>query len=83
MTMIGGGGVNWHDQNLPAGSVIPESDSFFILEPEVNVTLNVTEYFRVSAGLSYRFINGIQSTASSNPALSGPSGMVIFQFGKF
>jgi hypothetical protein len=83
MVLIGGGGVNWRDENMHAGTVNPESDSFFILEPEVNVTLNVTQYFRLSAGVSYRYVNGASSAVSSNPDLSGPSGVLTFRFGKF
>jgi hypothetical protein len=83
MMLIGGGGVNWRDENLRAGSMNQESDSFFILEPEVNVTLNVTQYFRMSAGVSYRYISGSSSAASSNADLSGPSGVIVFRFGKF
>lgn len=83
MTLIGGGGVSWRDENMRAGTVNPESDSFFILEPEVNVTLNITPYFRLSAGVSYRYVSGSHSAVSSNPDLSGPSGVITFRFGKF
>ncbi len=83
MVLIGGGGVSWRDENMRVGSMNPESDTFFILEPEVNVTLNVTQYFRISGGVSYRYITGSSSAASSNPDLSGPSGVIVFRFGKF
>jgi hypothetical protein len=83
--LIGAGGVSWRDQNLH-GSMFDSpnnSDTFFIVEPTVNVTLNVTKYFRISGGVSYRFISGVESEASSNPDLSGPSGVLTFRFGKF
>lgn len=80
-TLIGGGGLGWRDEN--GGMRNSDSDSFFIVEPGVNVTVNVTTYFRFSGGISYRFISGVQSPASSNPDLSGPSGVVTFRFGKF
>ena len=83
MVLVGGGGVNWRDENLRAGSMNQESDTFFILEPEVNVSLNVTQYFRLSAGVSYRYVSGSSSAVSSNPDLSGPSGIIVFRFGKF
>jgi hypothetical protein len=82
MTLIGAGAISWRDNNIRFG-VNPESATFFIAEPEVNVSLNVTEYFRMSAGVSYRFISGAQSLASSNANLSGPTGVLTFRFGKF
>ncbi len=82
MTLIGGGGLSWRDDNIRAG-MAPENDSFFIAEPAVNVNVNITTYFRMSGGVSYRFISGIQSGASSNADLSGPSGVLTLRFGKF
>jgi hypothetical protein len=82
MTLIGAGGISWRDTNVRFGAT-PETATFFIAEPEVNVTLNVTEYFRMSAGVSYRFISGAESLASSNADLSGPTGVLTFRFGKF
>lgn len=82
MTLIGGGGVSWRDENssMNHGS---DSDAFFIAEPAVNVTLNVTTYFRISGGISYRYISGVESKASTNSDLSGPSGVLTLRFGKF
>lgn len=59
------------------------TDGFFVAEPGVNVDLNVTPWFRMSAGASYRYIGGVASDASTNTDLSGPSGMLTFRFGKF
>jgi len=83
MMLIGGGGVGWRDTQAEAVPREEESDAFFILEPAANVTLNVTPHFRLSVGLSYRYITGVNSTASSNSGLSGPSGVLTFRFGKF
>jgi hypothetical protein len=82
-TLIGAGGLSWRDDEMKAGLHISDTDTFFIVEPGVNATLNVTPYFRISGGVSYRFISGVQSAASSNPDLSGPSGVLTFRFGKF
>jgi hypothetical protein len=82
-TLIGAGGLSWRDEAVQVGMRNSDSDTFFIVEPGVNVTLNVTTYFRMSGGISYRFISGVQSPASSNPDLSGPSGVLTFRFGKF
>jgi len=58
-------------------------DGFFVAEPGINLDLNVTRWFRVSAGASYRYISGVTSGAANNADLSGPSGMLSFRFGKF
>jgi hypothetical protein len=56
---------------------------FFVLEPGVNIDLNVTTWFRASVGASYRFIGPVSSDAASAKDLSGPSGMMTFRFGSF
>jgi len=82
-TLIGAGALSWRDEDVRVGMRDSDSDTFFIVEPGANVTLNVTTYFRISGGISYRFISGVQSPASSSPDLSGPSGVLTFRFGKF
>ncbi len=82
-TLIGAGGLGWRDEDVQVGMRGSDSDTFFIVEPGVNATLNVTTYFRISGGVSYRFISGVQAAASSNPDLSGPSGVLTFRFGQF
>jgi len=81
--LIGAGGLSWRDQDVQIGMRNSDNDTFFIVEPGVNATLNVTPYFRISGGVSYRFISGVQSPASTNADLSGPSGVLTFRFGKF
>ena len=82
-TLIGAGGLSWRDEDVHSGLRDSDNDTFFIVEPGVNITLNVTKYFRISGGVSYRYISGVQSPAASNPDLSGPSGVLTFRFGKF
>jgi hypothetical protein len=82
MTLIGAGAISWRDNDLHF-SVNPVSDTFFIIEPAVSVTVNVTTYFRLSGGISYRYITGAQSGASTDADLSGPTGVLTFAFGKF
>lgn len=82
-TLIGAGGLGWRDHDVRVGMRDSGGDSFFIVEPTIHATLNVTLCFRISGGMSYRFISGVQSQASSSPDLSGPSGVLTFRFGKF
>ena len=84
MALVGAGGLSWQDKNPNLHADLnSENDTFFIFEPGVNVTMNVTSYFRISGGVSYRFISGTQSSAASNADLSGPTGVLTFHFGKF
>jgi hypothetical protein len=77
--MVGGGGAS-QDRNGPFAVT---DDGFFILEPGVNVELNVARGFRLAAGVSYRFINGVELPAFRDADLSGVAGVLTFRFGKF
>jgi hypothetical protein len=82
MALIGGGGVGWKDENIRMATNA-DIDAFFVFEPAAQVNLNVTRYFRLSAGISYRYVSGVNSPAATNADLSGPSGVLTFRFGKF
>ncbi len=58
-------------------------DTFFVVEPGVNVDMNVTSWFRMSLGASYRYVSGVSSGATTSKDISGPSGMLTFRFGSF
>lgn len=81
MTLIGGGGIGYRDADFNVRH--NSTDAFFVLEPAANMTLNVTRYFRISAGFSYRYISGVETSASTSKDLSGPSGILTFRFGEF
>jgi hypothetical protein len=81
--LIGGGGVGYRNENNDSFNMHHQMDTFFVLEPNVHVNLNVTHFFRIAAGVSYRYVNGLTSALSTNADLSGPSAMLTFKFGKF
>ncbi|HPG37824.1 MAG TPA: hypothetical protein PLP19_07540 [bacterium] len=58
-------------------------DNIYVVEPAVNVTLNVTSFFRVSGGVSYRYVTGVDIAGTSNEELTQPSYNLTFRFGKF
>ena len=58
-------------------------DSFFIVEPGLNLMWNMKTHLRVGLGGSYRFIRGVGLEGLSNSDLSGLSTTVIFKFGRF
>ena len=87
-SLIGAGGVGfrggWDDDWMgERDDETSHHDGFFILEPGVNVDLNVMPWFRFSAGASYRYVSGVSSGASNNGYLKGPSAILTFRFGKF
>jgi len=82
MALIGAGGVSWRNES--GGMVGSDNeDSFFVFEPAAQVNLNVTKNFRISGGVSYRYVSGVNLPASTNADLSGPTAVVTFRFGTF
>lgn len=83
-TLIGGGGFavlekhyeDWDDEH-------GVDDAFFVVEPNLAVTLNVTSNFRIEAGGSYRYINGVNDAELKNSDFEGFSAHIGFKFGKF
>jgi hypothetical protein len=85
-TLIGAGGVTYNDRendwewndnnNRP-------TDAFFIVEPELKAELNITTFFRINVGGSYRFVSGINIIGLKNSDIAGPSANITFKFGKF
>jgi hypothetical protein len=84
-TLIGGGAVSyredlwddsWDDMNSP-------NDAFFVAEPAVNVELNIISFFRINAGVSYRFISGAGFDDLKNKDLAGVSAVLTLKFGTF
>ncbi len=87
-SLIGAGSVGFRNDwsngwNSNGNNYDHHTDGFFVAEPGINVDLNVTPWFRASAGASYRYITGVTSGAAKNADLSGPSAMLSFRFGKF
>jgi hypothetical protein len=89
--MIGAGGLavvsqedndNWNDNYKSEAS-----DAFMIIEPGVELELNVTRFFRFSVGAYYRYTSDvdIENDEYNVPTdiLRGFSGGVTFKFGKF
>jgi len=85
MLLIGGGGVGYQASvDDPRGSNYDHPmDEVFVLEPAVEAHLNVTEFFRLSAGVAYRYVNGVTTPTTSNASLSGGSAVMTFRFGEF
>lgn len=80
--LIGGGYVGYSQSNYDP-NFDQQGTSFFVAEPGVQVTLNVSEHFRAGVGASYRYVNGAQLIGTDDAALSGLSATLFFKFGQF
>ena len=84
--LIGSGAIahrsDWEDGGWGEGRGGRE-DLVSVIEPGVTVDLNVTTWFRLSAGASYRFVSGARRGIATNSDVSSASGSLIFRFGKF
>ncbi len=81
-TLIGAGNVSYALHNLNRNQDFPDQ-SFFVIEPGMNVMVNVTNFFRFGAGLSYRIVRGAHLNGTSDQQLSDINGILTFKFGKF
>ena len=87
--LIGGGGVslvdmyNWDNWGNPYPTYEYDYDSFFVIEPGVELEMNVARFFRLAAAVSYRHTSEIQLYQTSSDALRGFNYGLTFKFGKF
>ena len=84
-TMIGAGEVRYsvNDYTQPPSEVDYSPDGVFVIEPGVDIELNVHKNFRIALGAYYRITSGVQYADLSNSDLSGFSGQITFKFGVF
>ncbi|HNQ83983.1 MAG TPA: hypothetical protein PKM34_10095, partial [Bacteroidales bacterium] len=58
-------------------------DSFFVVEPGVEIELNVIKFFRIGVGASYRITTNLSMDGLPKDMLNGFNAAVTFKFGKF
>lgn len=91
--LIGGGGINLRDRDahcrggddcMDADNMDDvATDSFFILEPEAGVELNIVKFMRLNAGISYRYVTGVGDIGFENDDLRSFNGTMTVRFGAF
>ena len=79
--LIGGGGLMLRERDFE--DVDEDVDSYFVFEPGLHAELNVTNFFRIAAGASYRYTSGISRFGFSDSDFSGLQGVITLKFGKF
>jgi hypothetical protein len=83
-TLIGAGGVHFRDNSYDDwDDWHSDSDEFFVLEPALNVEVNITSFFRINAGANYRYISGLNYNNLNNEDFAGFSGVLTLKFGSF
>lgn len=92
---IGAGGVSYaKSYNSFRGNDLnfldEDSQAFFVVEPGVELELNVVKFMRVAFGVSYRYTSDIDlkyvtsgQAITTKDALTGLSGGITLKFGKF
>lgn len=89
--MIGAGGAsyitdnennNWENAEWNSHNNI-ETDLFFSIEPGVRAELNVFMFMRLNAGISYRYVSGLDLKNTSGDMMNNFSATVGLKFGKF
>lgn len=87
--LIGGGGLalndyTWHDYQWDNNNYNPyDYDAYFIVEPGVEIELNVVKPVRMAFGVSYRFTSNLHMNYVPKDMMNGFNGTVTFKFGKF
>ena len=85
--LFGAGGLSYnksyYDGADPWESYTYEEDAFALIEPGVEVELNLMKFFRIGVGASYRYTTDIHLQNNKSEMLNGISGNVSLKFGKF
>lgn len=83
--ITGAGAIKYYDPNSPDDKNDEENggDKFFVILPEINIYINVTEHVRIGAGISYRFVYGIDQNNLTDKDIRGFSFSVSAAAGFF
>ena len=74
---------NWDDWDNDSHRYVIKSKAFLVVEPGIELEINLARFLRLGAGVSYRFTNGIRVENQSEHLLNGLSGAVNLKFGVF
>jgi len=80
--LIGAGKIEYEGAYLDSKTG-EDSDIYFIVEPGLNLEFNVTRFWRMDLGASYRYVSGCDLGDVTDKDLSGVAGNLTFKIGKF
>jgi hypothetical protein len=69
--------------NLADSEFTIENTVYFVAEPGIELEFNITKYFRLGAGATYRYISGTELENVRDEDVSGATAMISFRFGRF
>lgn len=91
--LIGGGGAawnytTWYDYGWQDDYYYDyyepyDYDGFFVLEPGIEIELNLVKFIRASVGATYRYVTDLQLDGTPKDAMNGFTGNFSLKFGKF
>lgn len=86
--IVGAGHIDVSDDNFfdvsnGDNDLTLESSAFFVFEPSALLELNISHHFRLGFGGGYRLVRGSSLDNLNDEDLSGFTGVVSFQIGKF
>jgi hypothetical protein len=70
-------------ERLPSGGPLEKGDNIFVIVPTLELEMNITKYFKISAGGNYRFIAFIDDVNYSESDFMNPGVFLGFKFGWF
>ncbi len=74
---------NYFGSNVADSEFTIENSIFFVVEPGIQLEFNITKYFRIAAGVTYRYVSGTELANVSDDDVTGTSGILSFRFGRF
>jgi hypothetical protein len=87
--LLGAGGISYVSTDpISDKRYIEDYEAFLLVEPSAELEFNLTRFFRLAVGASYRYPTAFNIGMSGSPSASaeslmGLSYMVTFKFGKF
>lgn len=67
----------------PAGEKVRSGDNIFVVNPTLELEMNVTNYFKIAAGGNYRLVTFIDEEGYSDKDFMNPGVFLSFKFGWF
>lgn len=91
--LIGGGAAAWNyttwydndwEQDNYYDTYDPyDYDGFFVVEPGIEIELNLVKFMRAAFGVTYRYVTDLQLDGTPKDAMNGLTGNFSLKFGKF
>lgn len=81
--IVGAGGIASNETDEEWNTYVNDVSPFAVLEAGAEVELNMTKFFRVAVGGTYRYTSRLELFDASSTALNGFTGGITFKFGYF